>query len=271
MLLNDVSAQTVFSHSTDQNGAAGSIACQAAGITRDNHYYREYDFANDFATPGSVSIDAVEFSVESVTGAGAGFTVDIRLYTVAAPGLPTGVLTPLANTTATLQDAMSGTVVQFPITGAVANPGDVVVVEIDVTASTTTGFFIGSNGLGESDAGYIRSDSCAISTITDLTTVGFPNMHMILNLISNSVGVDEHTSGSFSIFPNPAESQITINSNNSIIENITIIDVAGKTVSTLNVVNSTRKNIDVSDLETGVYFIQVQTDNGLLNKKFIKE
>ena len=93
-------------------------------------------------------------------------------------------------------------------------------------------------------------------------------MSQTVTVIVNSVGIDELSSESLSIYPNPATSQITITNNQSQVLNIKIIDVTGKTVTT---VNGNVNTVNVSDLARGIYFLQVQTENGLLNSKFIKE
>lgn len=174
-------AQTLITHSTSQVPVAGSVACNAGNITKDNRYYREFDLANDFNIPWSFRIDSVVFAIEEIATAPAGgLPVDVNLYTVAAPGLPTGALTLIATTSVMLSD-QTLTNVAFPLS-VLTNAGDVIVMEVEILTSTTTSFFIGSNAAGQSDFGYIASDTCAIATITELGTLGFSTMHMIMNL-----------------------------------------------------------------------------------------
>lgn len=95
----------------------------------------------------------------------------------------------------------------------------------------------------------------------DVTTKLYRNM-------TTSVGVLENINfPNLSIFPNPATSQITINSD-LIIKSIEIMDVMGKTIKTLISSNNT---IDISYLTKGIYFLQLQTSEGLVSKKIIKE
>ena len=70
------------------------------------------------------------------------------------------------------------------------------------------------------------------------------------------------------IFPNPTSKTLNINSSESF-SNIesTIFDVSGKSVSYY----SNQINIDVSKLNSGIYFIKVTTDKGEFSQKFIKE
>lgn len=70
----------------------------------------------------------------------------------------------------------------------------------------------------------------------------------------------------FSIFPNPVNSQFTIQLEESI-ESISIVNMEGVLIKTVMNPNNT---IDVSDLAKGIYFLQVQTNKGLSTQKFIK-
>lgn len=83
------------------------------------------------------------------------------------------------------------------------------------------------------------------------------------------VGLNEQKiQNSLSIYPNPASSLITIDNTELTIESISIIDVTGKTIKSIVPTNNT---FDVSNLVNGIYFLQVQTKEGLISKKFIKE
>lgn len=74
--------------------------------------------------------------------------------------------------------------------------------------------------------------------------------------------------GSFNVYPNPVNNTLFVNVN-STINKLTIRDLSGKAV--YNQVNpNNEKAIDVSFLNTGAYFISVETANGIENAKFIK-
>lgn len=72
---------------------------------------------------------------------------------------------------------------------------------------------------------------------------------------------------SFKLSPNPATNQITIESSNKI-EKITIHDVLGKKVKEINNLNVVFLNLEISDLDSGVYFVKVNQSTTL---KLIKE
>jgi len=87
----------------------------------------------------------------------------------------------------------------------------------------------------------------------------------------NPASLNENLSNSFSVYPNPANEIITImNSENKIINDITIFDVSGKLVDNQKVVNSTSSSISITTLENGVYFMNIQTVEGAATIKFVK-
>jgi hypothetical protein len=73
--------------------------------------------------------------------------------------------------------------------------------------------------------------------------------------------INESISGAWKGFPNPVSENLTI-SFGSVVEGaeISIIDISGKTMETINTQNSSEISIPTSHLNSGTYFIQVQTD-----------
>ncbi len=68
-------------------------------------------------------------------------------------------------------------------------------------------------------------------------------------------------SSSIGIFPNPTEDQVTITiDNNEGMESILIFDIHGSKVKELRPSNMQRVRVDVSDLNPGMYFVQVESD-----------
>jgi len=89
----------------------------------------------------------------------------------------------------------------------------------------------------------------------------------VITISNQSIGINESFSSNLYIYPNPANSQLTINTKEQI-QSIHIIDVTGKTVKTITPKGNT---IEVSDLTKGIYFLQAQTENGIVNTRFIKQ
>ncbi len=83
-----------------------------------------------------------------------------------------------------------------------------------------------------------------------------------------SLGVDTfNDTNDFSIYPNPTNDLININSlNNQSIKSVKVFDLGGKLL-----IESSYNKISVSNLSSGLYLLKITTDSGELTKKFIKE
>ncbi len=83
-------------------------------------------------------------------------------------------------------------------------------------------------------------------------------------LISVTVGINENGEKEFVVvYPNPATDMLNINSNGDV-TNVRLINTIGQVVFD-NVTNQ----INVSELESGVYFIQIDTKNGSTTQKIL--
>ena len=71
------------------------------------------------------------------------------------------------------------------------------------------------------------------------------------------------------IFPNPAKDNISIRSDLKI-EQLIIYNQMGQLVYQTQPTDNTL-NVDVSDLEHGIYFIRVQTNEGAMLQKIVVE
>lgn len=82
---------------------------------------------------------------------------------------------------------------------------------------------------------------------------------------------NEFFSNKFSTYPNPATSMISIvNSDNILVNEIFISDINGRIMLENKFSNVSEAQINVSQLNSGVYFININTDAGKAVKKFIK-
>ena len=79
----------------------------------------------------------------------------------------------------------------------------------------------------------------------------------------NTSDIDAST---FSIYPNPASNNLTINSKNDPITQVEIFNVLGQKIINLNVANTTSKSIDISSLNSGLYLVKI---NNLTTKRLI--
>ena len=88
-----------------------------------------------------------------------------------------------------------------------------------------------------------------------------------LNVIIELGFNNNNLSEGLTLYPNPSASFITINSKNQPIENVNINDISGKQIIDFKNLNTETKNIDISNLSKGIYFISI---NKQVVKKLIK-
>lgn len=90
----------------------------------------------------------------------------------------------------------------------------------------------------------------------------------------NTVDLNELSEFRFNMYPNPVNSILTISmAKLSAIASVTITDVLGQEIHNLEIDTRFRSNeitFDASDLESGIYFILVESDSKQIVKRFIK-
>lgn len=134
---------------------------------------------------------------------------------------------------------------------------------INVTPNTYYYYELGSvnhSTLTSVTSATMQSISSTLTSITNFSVI--VNSCLVLNVNESNIN---HT---ISIYPNPAKNLLLIqtSADYSLIES-SIFDVTGKLIMSDNYPTS----IDVSELNSGIYFIKVTTDKGEFKQKFIKE
>ena len=85
------------------------------------------------------------------------------------------------------------------------------------------------------------------------------------------LGTESFLSSAFTIAPNPANNFITVsNTQNILINEVKISDLNGRVVKQIGFDKVSNLNINVSDLASGVYMMNITSDKGSLIKKIIK-
>ncbi|MDH7914173.1 T9SS type A sorting domain-containing protein [Winogradskyella sp. SYSU M77433] len=82
------------------------------------------------------------------------------------------------------------------------------------------------------------------------------------------LSIEEETLESFGLYPNPAKNFLNIKANVQF-NKIVISNSLGQTVSTLDA-ESNQDEIDISQLNSGIYIVTLESDTGKQVKKFIK-
>jgi hypothetical protein len=178
--------ELTITHSATQAIAAGnSVACSPdSGLTTtENGYLRTFTLA-DFGIGGDFNVTSVSFGIEAIDPAQ---TLTVNLYTLEGDFIYAN-LTPIGSADATIAP-QELSIVSVPVEGT-APAGSTLVVEVDAPDMSGTGrLFIGSNDAGQSAPSYLRSASCGLVEPTDTADIGFPGMHIVMN-VTGELGGD---------------------------------------------------------------------------------
>ena len=89
----------------------------------------------------------------------------------------------------------------------------------------------------------------------------------VMEEIVSTINVTEIEENNISIYPNPVKDLVKIQGNN--INNISIYNSVGVLVEKIEV-RGNEVEINMSDYNTGIYFVQVNTENGTATRKVVK-
>jgi len=96
----------------------------------------------------------------------------------------------------------------------------------------------------------------------------YAGVRLPLNIKSDS----ERDLQSIEVFPNPASEVIRIHNNNGIsVSKIDIFDLSGKCLYALQTTEQNQNIMNIAHLSSGIYFLRIHTDIGIVNKKIIKK
>lgn len=86
-----------------------------------------------------------------------------------------------------------------------------------------------------------------------------------------SVGVDYHESQLISLYPNPSSQFLTINLNQSDYYSITLTNSLGQNVFSKKKLYGKTFQLNLDEIENGLYFVLIKSQNNEITTKFIKE
>jgi hypothetical protein len=184
--LNSNRMPVVITHSVTQNVTpANSVTCNAGGIPTENSFFRDFDLAGDFGIAGDFDVTDVEFAIEVVTGP---VNLTLNIYSLAGTfpaNYGSAVLQGTASYTANVGE--DGTIVSVPLVATIP-AGEHMIYEYRIDAGATFSLFPGSNADGETGPSYIAAADCGIASPTPLSGIGFPNQHMVMNVVGDEAG-----------------------------------------------------------------------------------
>lgn len=83
------------------------------------------------------------------------------------------------------------------------------------------------------------------------------------------LGLQSYKQSDFNVYPNPFESEIYVQSENNMIQEITVSNKLGQEIRKMNDY-SINEIIDLRSLNSGVYFLRIKGDQGSTTKRIIK-
>lgn len=90
--------------------------------------------------------------------------------------------------------------------------------------------------------------------------------------VSQVLSTSDFLASKFSVYPNPVKDVISIsNTDNVLVNGITISDLNGRMVKQIKYNNISDIQINVSDLSSGIYMMNISSDKGTATKKIVKE
>lgn len=90
-----------------------------------------------------------------------------------------------------------------------------------------------------------------------------------IKVTENSTYISENNI-QIELYPNPTTDFFRVESGTFKVENVEIVDVTGKIIDNLQFITN-NSEIDVSGFPDGIYFVKIQTENGVFVEKLIKE
>ena len=142
-----------------------------------------FDLDDEFEISDEFEVTSVEFGVYGAVGQGGDQPLTVNLYTLDGVFVVEN-LTPIGSASIQLPD-QTLTMASVPVEGAVL-AGATLVVEVFVPDGRFhSRFAIGSNNLGQTGASYLRAPDCNVNQPTDLAALGYPEMHIVMNVSGN--------------------------------------------------------------------------------------
>lgn len=282
-----MNAQDVLSHSTDNTFTdGGGVACasdpdETPGTgdesTSDNIWYRNYT-PSDFGYTGDFNIEGANFFIQFSDFSGNNPTHDytVRFY-ISSAAFPGGELTEIGSIALQTSVAEDEVLVEARLENAITLPATTeIIVAVDMPDAPETpdnyDVRVGINGAGQNEPTYLTSvDGCGITTPTPVASLGnFPNNNAVLDLVgSGSLALDSAIASQVSLYPNPVNDVLNVTVPSSIqIEGATMYNILGKGTQVEVSANNT---INTSSLASGVYLLTINTNEGNITKKVVKQ
>ena len=105
--------------------------------------------------------------------------------------------------------------------------------------------------------GALKDDACRSASRTEAVVT-----------VEDCSNINELAKGNLDIYPNPNNGLFTISNSEDIVK-VTVTDVHGKIVQSINEINLNKIDVDLTNLERGMYMVNVETNNGTVMESVI--
>lgn len=232
-------------------------------------------FSNGFESPNfSDGFSSSTWSLGSTAGAAQAGTI----YYFSNSSTTVATNSQLYSRALNLQAGEQVTTTFFTRLGSATGSSQILKLYTNTTNSLTGATQVGSN-ITVTGATYTQQTSSFTAPSAGVYYLIFSNETPIVTTatslrldtvsFSSVLSNNEFIETKFSIYPNPTSSILNIsNSNNVEIKAISVFDINGRLVKNQN---GALTEINVSDLNAGIYFVTIETAEGKATKKFIKQ
>ena len=105
--------------------------------------------------------------------------------------------------------------------------------------------------------GALKDDACRSASRTEAVVT-----------VEDCSNILELAKGDLDVYPNPNNGSFTVENSVDIVK-LTITDVHGKIVQSINEINLNKVDVDLTDLEKGMYMINIETKKGTITESVI--
>jgi hypothetical protein len=97
------------------------------------------------------------------------------------------------------------------------------------------------------------------------------NMNWFEFKFTSSLSVEDNLNNEVKLFPNPVSYSFSLKlSQHQRIKSVKIVDMNGRLVKNIQPDITTNSVYNLSNLKSGIYFVLIETDQGIAQKKLIK-
>ena len=128
-----------------------------------------------------------------------------------------------------------------------------------------------------------EADVMLLDTFTGITTnlsesnyvftsdIGQHDGRFLIRFATEVLGTQDELLETLAVYPNPTSDVINIVSPQSAIQQVTVYDMMGRVVLQLDGANQNNVQLDLSSVNSALYFVEISTENATMTKRIIKK